>query len=92
MECGVIYTIMQTISNSTEDSLFELGFIFCGKTKEFKVLEDCDYEIFEKVTGIASQLDVPVRVIKPEPVCRVCNEPLVCNGTRNTKYEQKYFS
>ena len=47
---------MQTITNSTEDTIFELGFIFCGKTREFKVLEDCDYEIFEKVIGIASQL------------------------------------
>ena len=83
---------MKNTKNSTEDSLFELEFIFCGKTREFKVLENCDYEIFEKVTSIASQLDVPVMVIKPEPVCRVCNEPLVCNGTRNTKYEQKYFS
>ena len=83
---------MNNSNNSTEDSLFELGFIFCGKTREFKVLEDCDYEIFEKVTGIASQFDVPVRVLKPEPVCRVCKKPLVCNGTKNTKYEQKYFS
>ena len=76
---------MQNTNNSTEDSIFELGFIFCGKTREFKVLEDCDYKAFENVIDLASQFDVPVRVLKPEPVCRVCNGPLVCNGTRNTQ-------
>ena len=80
--------------NSTENILSEITFIFCGKTNEFIVLEDCKTRIFEDIIDIALQEGVPVRVIKRDPICRVCKEPLACNGTKsmrlNKNVEVKY--
>lgn len=69
--------------NSTENILSELPIIFCGKTNEFKVQEDCKTRVFEDIIDIALQEKVPVRVIKRNPICRVCKEPLACNGTKS---------
>lgn len=33
---------------STKDSMFELDNIFCGKTNEIQVYEDCNTRLFEK--------------------------------------------
>ena len=85
---------MKTILNSTENSLSELSIIFCGKTNEFKVPEDCKTRVFEDIVDIALQEGVPVRVVKRNPICRVCKEPLTCNGTKsinlNKNVEVKY--
>ena len=71
--------------HSTENILSELTFIFCGKTNEFIVLEDCTTRIFEDIIDIAMQMNLPVRVVKHNPICRVCKEPLACNGTKSIK-------
>ena len=85
---------MKTILNSTENSLSELSIIFCVKTNEFKVPEDCKTRVFEDIVDIALQEGVPVRVVKRNPICRVCKEPLTCNGTKsinlNKNVEVKY--
>jgi len=69
--------------NSTENSLYELGFIFCGETNEVKVLEDCQIRVFEDILDIAQEYNMIVRVVKRYPICRVCKKPLNCNGTRS---------
>ena len=69
--------------NSTKNNLSELAIIFCGKTNEFKVHEDCKTRVFEDIVDIALQEGVPIRVVKHDPICRVCKEPLACNGTKS---------
>lgn len=84
IECGVIYTIMKLI-HSTEDSMFELDIIFCGKTNEIQVYEDCKTRLFEDIIDIALQEDISVRVVKRNPICRLCKKPLACNGTKSIR-------
>lgn len=80
--------------HSTEDNMFELAIIFCGKTNEIQVYEDCQTRVFEDIIDIALQEDLPVRVIKRNPICKVCKKPLACNGTKsirlNKNVEIKY--
>lgn len=38
---------MKTINNSTKNNMSELSFIFCGKTEEFKVQENCETPILK---------------------------------------------
>lgn len=85
---------MKTINNSTKNNMSELSFIFCGKTEEFKVQENCETPIFEDIIDMAHHMRKPVRVIKENPICPRCNKPLDCNGTKsielNKNVEVKY--
>lgn len=74
---------MKLIEDSTNNTLSELAFIFCGKTKEFKVFEDCAFRVFKDLVDIAYQSSVSIRVLMRNPICRVCGKPLVCNGTKS---------
>ena len=62
----------------------ELSYIFCVETMEYKVQEDCETSTFENVVEEAFKKGVPVRVVKKNPICPVCNKPLTCNGTKTT--------
>ena len=64
---------MKTFLNSTENNLSELAIIFCGKTNEFKVQEDCKTRVFEDIVDISLQEGVPIRVVKYNPILYYSN-------------------
>lgn len=85
MRCGVIYTIMKPKNISTNNNLFELGFIFCGKTNEIEVREDCDSEVMELLVSIAHKQSYYIKMIKNNPLCPKCHKLLSNNGTQSIK-------
>lgn len=75
---------MTNLNNSTDVCMSELSYNICDETSEYKVQEDCETRIFENIVNTAYQTRIPVRVVKENPICPVCNKPLTRNGTKTT--------